>query len=289
VTYNVLQPPLYLVATINSPADLATQPIYVDNGGPFAGVAGVTKTIPAGSLRHIDQNIKTAYIHQYGVSFEKQFGGGWAGAVEYNGSSGRELYDLADVNKRSAAFIYEGVGALTARPNPAYAAFNTRGNRGQSQYHGVSFSLDSRGIGNTGLSLTSRYTLSRAKDNVSTTFSDGNNGNYNLGYIDSFDPMLDYGYAEHDVRHRVSISAVWNLPFLNNGASAMRTALGGWQVNGFSRPAVVPSACSIAITRGPASMAVESRNGANDPGNINKNWRSGVPPPPIRTPSSISA
>src|SRR5439155_4742405 len=188
-------------------------------------------TIPAGSLRHIDQNIRTAYIHQYGVSFEKQFGGAWAGSIEYNGSSGRKLYDLADVNKRGAGLIYEGVGTATARPNPRFAAFNTRGNRGRSQYHGVTFSLDSRQIGKTGLAVTSKYTVGRAKDNLSTTFSDGNNGNYNLGYLDAFDPMLDFGYAEHDVRHRVSLSAVWNLPFLNGGSGAMRTALGGWQVN----------------------------------------------------------
>jgi outer membrane receptor protein involved in Fe transport len=239
VTFNVLfNPPLYLVATIDAPADVASEPIFVDNGGPFAGIAGVTKKIPAGSLRHIDQNIKTAYAHQYGASFEKQLGGAWAGAIEYNGSSGRRLYDLADVNKRGAPLIYEGASACTpactatTRPNPAFGAFNTRGNRGRSQYHAVTLSLDSRGIGNTGLSMTSKYTVGRTRDNLSTTFSDGSNGNYNLGYLDAFNPMLDYGYAEHDVRHRLSLSAVWNLPFLNNGSGAMRTALGGWQVNG---------------------------------------------------------
>ena len=69
VTYNVLfNPPLYLVATIDSPGDVPAQPIYTDNAGPFGGVAGVVKPIPAGSLRHIDQNIKTAYSHIYGVS-----------------------------------------------------------------------------------------------------------------------------------------------------------------------------------------------------------------------------
>jgi outer membrane receptor protein involved in Fe transport len=268
VTYNVLfNPPQYLVATIDSPTDLASQPVYVDDGGPFAGVAGVTKKIPAGSLRHIDQNIKTAYTHQYGASLEKQFGGGWAGGIEYNGSSGRRLYDLADVNKRGAALIYEGIGTSTARPNPAYAAFNSRGNRGRSQYHGVTFSLDSRGIGNTGLSLTSRYTLSRTKDNLSTTFSDGSNGNYNLGYLDAFNPMLDYGYAEHDVRHRLSVSGVWNLPFLNNGSGAMRTALGGWQVNTiFTARSGYPFSIYDCTNQG---NGVCMR--AVDPGNINKN------------------
>ena len=69
----------------------------------------------------------------------------------------------------------------TTRPNTQYTAFNTRGNRGRSQYHGVVFSADSRQFGDTGLALTSKYTLSNAKDNLSGTFSDAdNNGYFNL-------------------------------------------------------------------------------------------------------------
>ena len=68
VTYNVLfNPPQYLVASIDAPDDVATLPIFTDTAGPFGGVAGVTKTIPAGSLRHVDQNIETAYAHFYGA------------------------------------------------------------------------------------------------------------------------------------------------------------------------------------------------------------------------------
>ena len=44
-----------------------------------------------------------------------------------------------------------------------------------------------------------------AKDNLSSTFSDAGNNGFNLGYLDAFDPMLDYGYAEFDVRHRLSV------------------------------------------------------------------------------------
>jgi len=207
----LFNPPLYLVATIDA-VDLpgGVQPIFTDNAGPFGGVAGVTKTIPTGSLRHVDQNIKTAYSHIYGVSITKDIRGLLTGSIEYNGSSGRNLYDLADVNRRGSPLVYEGVGTQTSRPNPQYAAFNTRGNRGRSQYHGVVFSADSRQFGDTGLALTSKYTLSNAKDNLSGTFSDADNGGYfNLGYLDPFDPMLDYGNAGFDVRHRFSASAIW--------------------------------------------------------------------------------
>jgi len=164
-------------------------PVFVDNAGPFGGVAGVTKTIPTGSLRHVDQNIKTAYSHIYGVSVTKDIAGLLTGSIEYNGSSGRNLYDLSDVNRRGMPLVYEGVGTATTRPNSQYTAFNTRGNRGRSQYHGVVFSADSRQFGDTGLALTSKYTVSNAKDNLSGTFSDAdNNGYFNLGYLDPFNP-----------------------------------------------------------------------------------------------------
>jgi outer membrane receptor protein involved in Fe transport len=231
VTYNVLfNPPLYLVASIDAPTDVASMSIFTDNAGPFGGVAGVRKTIPAGSLRHVDQNIETAYSHIYGVSFQRELARALSGSIDYNGSSGRKLYDLADINKRGAALVYEGVGTAAQRPNNAYAAFNTRGNRGQSQYHGVTFSLDARSIKNTGLALSGKYTLSRAKDNLSTTFSDST-ANFNLGYLDAFNPMLDYGYAEYDVRHRLVISGIWNLPFLTEGTGLKQTLLGGWSLN----------------------------------------------------------
>ena len=232
VTYNVLfNPPEYLVATINAPEDVATLPIYTDPAGPFGGVAGVTKTIPAGSLRHIDQNIETAYAHIYSGSFQRELRPSLVGSIEYTGSSGRKLYDLADPNKRGAPLVYLGEGGPTTRPNPRYAAFNTRGNRGQSQYHGVTFGIDARQFGQTGLQMTAKYTLGRAKDNLSNTFSEGYNGNFNLGYLDAFDPMLDYGWAEFDVRHRLTLSGVWVLPFAKNAGGLAKALAADWQLS----------------------------------------------------------
>ena len=231
VTYNVLfNPPLYLVASLDAPTDVPSMPIYVETAGPFGGVAGVTKTIPSGSLRHIDQNIETAYAHFWGLSFQQQLGSGLVAKVEYSGSKGEKLYDLADPNKRGAALVYLGEGSASARPNTQYAAFNTRGNRGESRYDGVTFSLESRQLGKTGLQFTGSYTYSHAKDNLSSTFSDSS-ANYNLGYLDAFDPMLDWGYSEFDVRHRGIISGVWVLPFGNDSTGLARALASDWQLN----------------------------------------------------------
>jgi hypothetical protein len=236
VTYNVLfNPPKYLVASIGAADVGGNLPIFVDNAGPFGGVAGVTKTIPAGSLRHVDQNIETAYAHFYGLSMQKQIGQALTGSIEYTGSSGRKLYDLADPNKLGAGLVYLGIGTANQRPNPQYScascAFNTRGNRGRSQYHGVTFGLDMRELAGTGVQLTAKYTVSTTHDNLSTTFSDDGNNNFNLGYLDAFDPMLDWGYAQFDVRHRLSFSGVWILPFGKNASGVTKALTSDWQLN----------------------------------------------------------
>ncbi len=232
VTYNVLfNPPEYLVASIDAPTDVPSIPIASDNLGPFGGVAGVVKPIPAGSLRHVDQNIETAYAHFYGLSMQKQLGQALTGSIEYTGSSGRKLYDLADPNKRGAALVYTGTGTAASRPNPNFGAFNTRGNRGQSQYHGVTFGIDLRELAGTGLQLSAKYTLSSTHDNLSTTFSDDGNNNFNLGYTDAFDPMLDWGYAQFDVRHRLALSGVWVLPFARDASGFVKALASDWQLN----------------------------------------------------------
>ena len=232
VTYNVLfNPPEYLVASIDAPTDTPVLPVYTDNQGPFGGVAGVTKTIPAGGLRHVDQNIVTAYSHFYSLSLQREIAANTTASIEYTGSTGRNLYDLADPNKRGAALVYEGIGTANhAARSPSTPRFNSRGNRGQSQYHGVTLGVESRKLGNTGLQFTAKYTLSQAKDNLSSTFSDSGN-DFDLGYLDAFNPMLDYGYAGFDVRHRLIFAGIWELPIARHADGATRTLLGGWQLN----------------------------------------------------------
>ncbi len=225
VTFNALfNPPDYLVASIDSPIDIPVQTIQTDNQGPFGGVAGVRKTIPRGSLRHIDQNIKTSYAHFYSLSLQRQLNQNTLASIEYTGSTGRNMYDLADVNIAGAGFVYLNDPNPFGRPNLQYTAFNTRGNRGKSQYHGATVGLEARRIGDTGLSLTAKYTLSSAKDNLSTAFSEASN-QFNLGYLDPLDPELDYGYADFDSRHRFVTSGIWELPLARDS-----NLLGGWQL-----------------------------------------------------------
>jgi hypothetical protein len=81
-----------------------------------------------------------------------------------------------------------------------------------------------------GLDLRGTYTYGRAKDNLSSTFSDSFN-NFNLGFTDPFDPDLDWGWADFDVRHRATISGIYEFPFFKNSTGWAKALGGGWQAS----------------------------------------------------------
>jgi hypothetical protein len=130
--------------------------------------------------------------------------------------------------------VYEGdPGTATVpftRIDPQYGNLNYRSSRGFSRYNGLNVSLKSRNLFNTGLQFNTNYTWSHAIDNLSSTFSE-NSGNQNLGYLDPFNPGLDKGDSEFDVRHRFVASAIWDVPWLKNAANPwVRQTFGGWSV-----------------------------------------------------------
>jgi hypothetical protein len=84
-------------------------------------------------------------------------------------------------------------------------------------------------LGNRGLGLTANYTFSHSLDNISSTFTDGYESLYGLGYVDAFNPRLNYGNSDFDIRHRFNVAATWDIPWLKSANNAfVRTAFGGW-------------------------------------------------------------
>ena len=227
VTFNVIQnPPAYAVVALVAGTDVPVIPISTDNAGPLAGTG--SKLLPPVSLRHVDENIVNASAQFWSGSFQHQLAANTIVAVEYSGSKGADSYTLNRENGPGSGQHY--LGGATSRENPQYGTINGRASNGRSLYHGVTFSLENRGLGETGLAFTSKYTLSHSKDNLSSTFSESNN-NGNLGLLDPYDPELDFGDADYDVRHRFSASAIWDLPFGKNASGALKQIIGGWQAN----------------------------------------------------------
>jgi hypothetical protein len=231
VTYNAAQnPPRYAVVTLRSGVDIpqAENLITEDVRGPLAGTGSTV--LPRTGLRHLDENLRTAYAHFWNVSLQKEVFPNNFVEITYTGSKGVDLYSIADPNRPGTGPVYLGDPPGLGRINAQYSGFNTRGNGGLSQYHGLTLGWDARRIGGSGLQLTARYTLGFTKDNLSSTFSESLN-QYNLGFLDAFDPGLDYGWADYDVRHRFVMSGIWQVPGPSGGSGLGRALLGGWQFN----------------------------------------------------------
>lgn len=232
VTFNVIQnPPNYATVAV-VPADVGgSLPITVQNFGPLAG-SGVSKAFPPTSLRAVDPNIVNAYAHFWSAALQRQIWNNTVVSAEYTGSAGRHLYSIANINRDGSGHVYEGDARLNARLNfSGPSSINFRGSDGTSNYNGLILSFDTTNLANKGLRLTARYTYSMARDNLSDTFSSPAN-QFNLGYLDPFNPKLDYGFADFDVRHRFTSNFTWDVPRISKATGFVDRLVNGWELNG---------------------------------------------------------
>jgi hypothetical protein len=239
VTFNVIQnPPAYAnVQIFPTTAGVAPPVVTTDNLGPFAGTGSVA--LPPTSLRHIDQNIRTAQTQFFSGALERQVARNTVFAVEYAGAHAIHLYDIAALNPAGGAQHFLGVpfdGSDLTRPNTQFSSINTRGSNGSSHYNALNVRLQSTNFHNSGLSITANYTFAHSTDDLSSTFSDstggGSSGIGNLGYLSPTNPRLDWGSSDFDIRHRFVVSPIWEIPWLKNGRDWRHQVAGGWTLVG---------------------------------------------------------
>lgn len=233
VTFNIIQnPPNYGVVQLFAPSQ--TIPLQVSNFGPLGGSIGDIR-FPSPSLRAVDPNIKTAYTHMWNLSLERELARNTVLAFEYSGSRGLHLYSIQNINDFNMGAVYNGYPADAAWPvriNPQYGSINFRGSTGDNYHNALNTRFQTNNLANTGLSLTANYTWSHTIDNLSATFggsSEEPNGN-TLGYLDAFNPRLDLGDSDYDIRHRLVVSAIWDVPLGKNSNGFMKEAAGGWEL-----------------------------------------------------------
>ena len=65
-----------------------------------------TKALPAVSQRAINQNIQTAYAETWDFSIQRQVMRNSVIAVDYAGSQGVHLYDIANINPAQGGELY---------------------------------------------------------------------------------------------------------------------------------------------------------------------------------------
>jgi hypothetical protein len=241
VTFNVIQnPPNYAVISVQNGVDVqqGNLPIFVNNTGPLAGAGSTcgsplvppgTSCFPNPSLRAVQQNIQPAYVQFWSAAVDYQVLRNSVLSFEYTGSHGVHEYDISNLNAAGYGSAFLGDARDANRLNYQYSNLNYRGSNGFNYYNGLNVKFQTNNLFNKGLYLTANYTWSHAIDNISSTFSDGFSGAYALGYLDPFNPALNKGNADYDIRNRFVLSGTWNVPWGNNMSSGWeRQAFGGW-------------------------------------------------------------
>jgi len=150
---------------------------------------------PPASLLRIAPNIRTPYLTQASLGFERKLGRGKNFlSVDYTLVRGLRLYRTRNINAP-----LPGSGAL---PNPSFMDINQFESSGRSRSHSLIVSLQTS-LRNT-LDILGQYTFSKSTDDTSGMFSLPAN-NYDLG--------TEYGQADYDRRHRFSLISTSHLPW----------------------------------------------------------------------------
>ncbi len=235
VTFNLIQnPPNYAVIVDRTGATVTNS-----NSGPLAGTGSVA--LPPTSLRHVDQNIRTAQTQFHSLAIDQQVAHNVLLEVSYNATRGIHLYDVKNYNIPGSGNLYlgdplvdpvSGNTGLTSL-NPHFSNDNNRGSNGDSYYNAVNVQLNAQDVRHSGLSLVANYTLGHALDDLSTTFTDDIAENFGLGYTDPFNPAFDHGSSDFDVRHRFIVAPIYQTPwYTHRKGGYLAQALFGWQATG---------------------------------------------------------
>jgi hypothetical protein len=99
--------------------------------------------------------------------------------------------------------------------------------RGAGSYNGVQFVAKRRLT--KGLDLSFNYTIARGLDDSEAISNDGGDG---FGSVPSQVSTVEYGNSNLDLRHRISGTFNYALPFGNNLTGIKSILAKGWQANG---------------------------------------------------------
>lgn len=184
--------------------------------------------VPAGvRVYFIQPQQKTAYVHQFNITYQIQFWKDYSFDIGYVGSRSRNLLATRDIGTDGTAEARNVLGQFL--PATAYE------NRARANYNALQMQLQKRLSRNIQGQIS--YTFSKNKDDSTGVFQGIGEGRGAAGGPQNpFDLEAEYGTSSLDVRHLLSANAIIDLPFgkgqryLNEGG-ALNKLVGGFQLN----------------------------------------------------------
>jgi hypothetical protein len=232
-------------------------PVTLGSVPPPATLPAPSASVPEGSyisVNTLDPNLKTPYTQSWNVGIQRDLGHGMVLEVNYVGSGSHRLLRTVDGNPPIPALVAAAQANGSLDPTisggilrilPLVGLPQVTGNTvfdepietksiGNATYNGLQTSFHKR-FG-YGIDFQANYTWSHAIDDSNDPLQ-APGGDRNIAR-DSFDLHLDRGSSDYDLRHRLTINWLYELPFgmghthFNQGFAAK--ALGGWELASLS-------------------------------------------------------
>ena len=209
--------PPYFELNFNIPSQ--TSLLTLQNPFPNTASAFFPKSVLA-----IQRDFRTAYAQHWNLSVQRQLGENRLFEVAYVAAKGTKLLAGRDINQARPRTQQPNL-----RPLPQFSDITMLESRANSNYQSLQLSYQQRL--STGLSVLGAYTLGKSIDDASGFFNSSGDPNFPQ---DSNNPGAERGRSNFDVRHRMSVSYSYALPFgtgkrwLSNGGAAA-AIFGDWE------------------------------------------------------------
>lgn len=168
------------------------------------------------------RDLKTPYLQHFSVGVQRQLGAARSVEAAYVGSRGSSLITGRDLNQPRPSAMSPNL-----RPNFFFGDITILESAGRSEYNSLQLKFEQRSA--RGVSALAAYTLGKSEDDASGFFPSAGDPNYPQ---DSLNRAAEWGRSSFDVRHRLSLGLVWDVPFNETRGGAMGALLSEWQVSG---------------------------------------------------------
>ena len=189
------------------------------------------------------EGIKDPYVYNFYFSVQREILPKTVLEARYVGTAGHKLFRAEDINREPGSLLPAGITTtdnfgrtltgLNGRLNQNYGKLREWQNAVNSNYSSLQASVKRQM--SHGFLFNVDYTYSHSIDNGSTWHSGATTANGSAageGYTtDQTLPGLDRGNSIYDIRHRLVVNYVWQLPGQNMKGVA-GALVGGWSLNG---------------------------------------------------------
>ena len=162
-------------------------------------------------VRVFHRDYENPRTYSFNVGYEQEFMPQWAGYVDYTFARGRHLTRFLNYNRSNPSCCDSGPGTgntytYAGTPfGPQLGEVMVATSLGRSQYNGVTLGVRKRL--SDGFQLEANYVLSKDEDDDSNERDPFTDRSFNF-----FDPELDYGLSDRDIRHKFNFFGYFELP-----------------------------------------------------------------------------